>query len=134
MGMMNMGFGGTGEQGPRAIDDVRAGMHVLDVGGADIGTIRDVFVGDPQAEEVEAPEELSTGVMAGPGAVVNGVFPDGLGSNLPQVERTRLLHEGYVRINLKGWFSGERFASSEVIHDVTDGVVHLSVDQEHLIR
>lgn len=134
MGMMNMGMGGMGETGPRPIDEVRAGMHVLDVGGADIGVIRDVFVGDPQAAEEEQPPELSTGVMAGPGAAINGLFPDGLGSNLPPVERSRLLRTGYVRINLKGWFSGERFAASDEIHDVTDGVVHLSVDQGHLVR
>ena len=133
---MGIGFGMGGNQpiGPRPIDDVRTGMHVLDVEGTEIGTIKSVFVGDPEAEVPQQPEELSTGLMAGPGAAMNGLFPDGLGSDLPAVERTRLIRSGYVRINLKGWFSGERFASSEEIHDVTDDVVHLSVEQGHLVR
>jgi hypothetical protein len=129
-----MGLGGT--SGPRLIEQVRTGMHVTDAEGTDIGTVKDVFVGDPEAATVSEPEQPGV-AYAGPGAVGNlggGIFANDLGKDLPQVERSRLLREGYVRIDLKGLFSGHRFASSEDIADVAGDVVHLAVDSGHLVH
>jgi hypothetical protein len=138
---MGMGMGAT--SGPRAIEQVRAGMQVTDVEGAEIGTVKDVYVGDPEATTVTEPEATSGLGYGGPGGAVpvggvaglgGGIFANDLGADLPEVERSRLLREGYVRISLKGLFAGHRFASSEDIADVAGDVVHLAVDAGHLVH
>lgn len=141
---MGTGVGMGGTSGPRPIEQVRTGMHVVDVEGAEIGTIEDVFIGDPGAETVSAAPDAGGTVIAAPGGVApvggalgslgGGVLGDNLGADLPQVERARLLREGYVRIDLKGLFHGHRFAASEDIADVAGDVVHLGVDSGHLVH
>lgn len=139
---IGMGMGGT--SGPRAIEQVRTGMRVVDVEGAEIGTVKDVYLGDPGAETVPAEPDVGGTVFVAPGGAApagggvgslgGGVFAGTLGSDLPQTERARLLREGYVRIDVKGLFSGHRFAASEDIADVSDDVVHLSVDSGRLVH
>ncbi|MBN9376270.1 MAG: hypothetical protein J0I40_12960 [Cellulomonas sp.] len=139
---IGMGMGGT--SGPRAIEQVRTGMRVVDVEGAEIGTVTDVYLGDPGAETVPAEPDVGGAVFVAPGGAApagggvgslgGGVFAGTLGSDLPQTERARLLREGYVRIDVKGLFSGHRFAASEDIADVSDDVVHLSVDSGRLVH
>ena len=142
---MSMGMSGTGGMsgGPHPIEQVRTGMRVVDAEGHEIGTVKDVVMGDPEAETVEPAPEPSGTAFAGPGGAIpvaasvgtmGGVFGDDLGKDLPPVERSRLLRGGYVRINLKGLFSGQRFAASDDIADVTDDVVHLAVDEGRLVH
>jgi hypothetical protein len=138
---MGVGMGVGGASGPRPIEQVHTGMRVVDVQGHEIGTVTDVYLGDPEAATV--PEPQDTGVAyAGPAGAVpvtgvgtlgGGVFATGVGTDLPDVERSRLLREGYLRIDLKGLFSGKRFASSEDIADVLGDAVHLTVDTAHLV-
>jgi hypothetical protein len=128
---------------PHPIEQVRTGMHGIDADGTEIGTVKDVVMGDPEADTVaEAPEPSGT-AFAGPGGAVpvaasvgtlGGILGDDLGKDLPEVERSRLLRSGYVRINLKGLFSGHRFAAADDIADVSDDVVHLAVDEGHLVH
>ena len=139
---IGMGMGGT--SGPRPIEQVRTGMHVVDVEGAPIGTVTDVYIGDPGAETVPAEPDAGGTVLAAPGGAApagggigslgGGVFAGTVGSDLPQTERARLLREGYVRIDLEGLFSGHRFAASEDIADVSEDVVHLAVEAGHLVH
>lgn len=142
---MGIGMGMGGAAGPRPIEQVRTGMHVVDVEGAEIGTVKDVFVGDPGAETVSVEPDTGGAAFAAPGGAAvppgggvgslgGGVFGDGGGKDLPQQDRSRLLREGYIRIDLKGLFSGHRFAASDDIADVTEDVVHLAVDTGHLVH
>ena len=130
----------TGDVQP--IEQVRAGMHVLDADGAEIGTVEDVVMGDPEAET--APDEPSPAGMAfaGPAGAIPVAAPIGmlgglvsgdLGADLPDVERARLLRTGYLRINLKGPFSGHRFAASDEVAEVAGDEVHLSVPSARLV-
>ena len=139
---IGMGIGGT--SGPRPIEQVRTGMRVVDVEGVDVGTVKDVYVGDPGAETVPAEPDAGGTVFVAPGGAApagggvgslgGGVFGADLGTDRPPVERARLLREGYVRIDLDGLFSGHRFAASEDIADVSDDVVHLAVEAGHLVH
>lgn len=130
----------TGDVQP--IEQVRAGMHVVDAEGAEIGTVEDVVMGDPEAET--APGEPTaagiafagpTGTMpvAAPIGTLGGLVSGELSDDLPGVERARLLRAGYLRINLKGLFSGHRFAASDEIAEVAGDVVHLSVPSARLV-
>ncbi len=139
----DIGMGATG--GPRPIEQVRPGMRVLDVDGADIGSVKDVVPGDPEAATVpEPPAEAGgvpvaspVGVVVGGGGVGNpagGLFAAGLGDDLPEVERARLLRAGYVLVDLKGLFAGRRYAAADDIADVANDQVQLGVDVDHLVH
>ncbi len=130
---------GTG--GGRPIELVRDGMHVVDADGEEVGTVKEVVLGDPGAETaVEPPETPNVAVVgipagtAGPAGPAAATFGLGaVGSDLPEVERSRLLRTGYVRINLKGLFSGHRYAAGDEIADVVGDAVRLTVPAARLV-
>ena len=126
----------------RPIEQVRAGMPVVDAEGAEIGTVEDVMMGDPETET--APEEPAPAgiAYAGPGGTppvavpigrLGGLVAGDLGADLPDVERARLLRAGYLRISLKGLFSGHKFAASDEVAEVAEDVVHLTVPSARLV-
>ena len=84
---MNMISGGND-----AISQVRAGMRVVDADGADVGKVKDVLIGDPEAVTTE-------GGLGGddlPGGAA------GKGPAMPHADRTRLLRTGYVVVRSGG--------------------------------
>ncbi|MCL3862461.1 hypothetical protein [Actinotalea sp. K2] len=103
--------------GSRVIEQVRGGMTVVDPAGDTIGTVKEVRLGDPDA------------------ATAQGQGSDLLGDEGPPAgARERLLRVGYLRINAKGLFAGDRWAAGDEITDVTDDVVHLSVTKDGLVH
>lgn len=126
---------------PGPIGQVRTGMHVVDADGEEIGTVKEVVMGDPGAEEATAPPEtpavavvgVPAGTMGTTGVAGTALGAGVIGSELPEVERSRLLRTGYLRISLKGLFSGHRFASGEEISEVAGDVVRLTVPQARLV-
>lgn len=125
---MSMGSMGMGTGGPGAIDQVRTGMHVVDADGVDVGTVKDVVMGDPEA--VTAPGEGAPEQEVGAIDVMAAVAG---GAELPAAERSRLLRAGYVLINLKGLFTGRRYAAGDEVADVEGDVVHLAVPSGRLV-
>ncbi|HEY0117949.1 MAG TPA: hypothetical protein VGC04_04130 [Cellulomonas sp.] len=129
----------------RPIDQVRSGMHVIDADGDEIGTVKDVVMGDaeaatsPDTPPSDEPEALVFGApgvtlpVAVPLGTLGGVFGDEMTSDLPGVERARLLRAGYVLVDLKGIFSGKKFAAADDIADVEGDVVHLGVSSNQLV-
>ncbi len=126
----------------RPIEQVRAGMHVVDAEGAEIGTVKDVMTGPPEDEtgpEASPPAEVAfadpPGAMpvAVPIGRLGGVVNGDVGADLPDVERARLEEAGYLRISINGLFSGHKFAASDEIADVTGDVVHLTVPETRLV-
>lgn len=139
---MSIGMGTGGES---ALDLVRNGMHVIDADGEDIGTVKDVVLGDPEAVTTAGQEDDGTGTVAGVGAIgaggtVGAVGPVGVlgeyasgASELPEVERSRLLRAGYVQVDLKGLFSGKKYAAGDEVAGVDNDVVTLSVPASRLV-
>ena len=128
-------------EGPGPLEQVRAGMRVVDADGDEIGTVKEVVMGDPGAQTaVEPPEPLGpavvgvpVGVPGGGGAVGPVAGVGAIESALPEVERSRLLRAGYVRIGLKGLFSGHRFAAGDEIEAIAGDVVRLAVPSARLV-
>jgi hypothetical protein len=95
------------------ISAVREGMHVVDVDGEKVGTVKEVHFGDP-------------------GAVTSEGQDVGIGADdLPVGVRDRLLRTGYLRVH-GGLFGGKRYASAEDVERVEGDVVHLSVTAKKL--
>lgn len=130
---------------PRPIEQVHSGMHVVDADGDEVGTVKDVVLGDPEAAtapDVLPPNRPAGLSFGGPGATVpvavpvgtlGGILGDQATGDLPDVERARLLRAGYVLVDLKGLFSGKKFAAADDIAEVQGDVVHLGVPVGHLV-
>ena len=101
----------------KVITLVREGMHAVDVNGEKVGTVKEVHLGDPGAVTEEG-QDLGIGEGDGPPA-----------SAAHWLHRT-----GYVRLH-KGLFGGDTWASADDLAAVDDDeVLHLSVDEKHLVR
>ncbi len=114
---MNMISGGND-----AISQVRAGMRVVDADGTDVGKVKDVLMGDPEAVTTE-------------GAVGTDDLPGGAagkGPAMPHTDRARLLRTGYVVVRSGGLMPKQRFASAEEIAEVHGDVVQLTVPERLL--
>jgi len=108
------------------ISQVHEGMSVRDADGADVGTVREVRMGDPQAA-TPAGQEPRQGFF---GAVAEAL----VGSDLPEQAREHLARTGYVRVDAHGPFSGSRYVAGDEIAAVDGETVGLSVPEERLLR
>lgn len=100
------------EDTPRVITLVREGMHAVDVDGRKVGTVKEVHLGDPGAVTPEGQE-----------------YEDG-----PPASAAHWLgRTGYVRLHKV--LGGDAWASADDLASVDDDeVLHLSVDEKHLVR
>ena len=114
---MNMISGGND-----AISQVRAGMRVIDADGTDVGKVKDVLIGDPEAVTTQG----GLGDDDLPGGAAGG------GPALPHADRARLLRTGYVVVRSGGLLPKQRFASAEEIAEVQGDVVQLTVPERLL--
>ena len=110
----------TVESGP--ITRVREGMRVVDANGDDLGTVADVKMGDPAAMTIVGEEPAGD----------QGIFGGGGGPDLPEAFRNELLRVGYVRIDAKGWFGRDHYASANQIAEVSGDTVRLTVAKDAL--
>jgi uncharacterized protein YrrD len=119
------------------IEQVRKGMHVIDVNGNNVGVVEDLKFGDTAAASSEGQNDLlgSSGgadrVIAAP---VQG-FPIVMESasnehpdlaGLPPEQAERLLRLGYIKVKTGHVFHGHRFFASDEIADISDDSVRLT--------
>lgn len=112
-----------------AISRVTTGMPVVDVTGAEIGTVDLVQRGDPSAVTVQAPPVDPGGSLdelIGATAVEEPAVPPDLGA--------RLLRTGYVKVSTDLAPTGAVYVLADQIGAVTDGRVRLAVPAESLPR
>lgn len=133
------GTGGLtpGGSSPSIINQIQIGFRVIDSNGDDIGTVRELKDADANAEITALTEEqasINTDARE-PGLL--GAFTANDGVDLePRVEQPmhdELLRIGYIRIDTKGWFSHDRYASSKEIASVEGETVHLNVPKDQLV-
>lgn len=113
---------------------VQEGMRVLDSSGNDIGKVEWVQFGDddPETHEIEArgPSEAR---------MVDGSLADRVASAfradvLPDEVKARLLHQGFVRVDVPGLFAADRYVTPDQIEAVNAGQVILKVGKEKLVK
>lgn len=116
-----------GDGGPISL--VTDGMRVVDAGGAEIGKIDEVRMGDAESATDREPD-ITDGENA-IDEIGRAIF--GVGSQLPGPTRETLLRVGYVRIDGKGWlFDRALYAAADQIARVEGDVVHLTVAADAL--
>jgi hypothetical protein len=112
-----------------AMGRIREDMDVVDQSGDKIGKVRLVKMGDPEAATAAGQTNGVEGnsIIGDLGEVVEGTEP-----GLPAPLAERLLREGFVRINPKGLFHHDLYASSQQVERVDEETVYLNVDKDSL--
>ena len=103
---------------------VRKDMDVVDANGNNIGKVDDMYFGSPSAADQGSRESSLIADLAH--ALVGG-------NSIPEVLRQRLLHDGYIRVNGSGLFSGHMYLLPEQIDVVATNTVAVNVTREELI-
>lgn len=127
---------GKSDQGNR-LNQVHSGMTVYDVSGEDIGEVAFVYLGATTATE----REFGDGVAAVAldrepdqngflGSLADALDPQ----DMPEEMAQRLQYSGYIRIDSKGLFTSDRYATAEQISSVAENEVHLNVAFEDLLK
>ena len=107
---------------------ITEGMDVIDSDGTKVGTVEEVRMGDPEAVEAEPAAADDPSVTVPPLAAV---YLDG--SGLHPDARARLARTGFVRVDAKGLFAGDRYVEPDQIADVSDDRGRLSVPRDQLL-
>jgi hypothetical protein len=115
----------AGPEGP--IRRVTEGMTVVDVDGQKVGTVEAVRMGDAGATTAGGQAD---GRADDALTLLAEVF--GAGSDLDEHTQERLLRIGFLRVDAKGVFTGDRYVEAGEIAEVVDDEVRLSVPKGKL--
>ncbi len=118
--------------GARMLQDVREGMKARDANGEEVGTVNFVHLADAEAVTTESdrgPDE-GGGIESGnrPDVTLLDVFQGDEDSGATERQR----QTGYIRIDAKGWFSGNKYVGANQIAGVNGNDVTLSVTKDSL--
>lgn len=110
------------------ISEVREGMAVLDASGDEVGTVAEVRLGDPGAT-------TSAGQGTGRDDTFVGAIAETFAgsTHLSEQAQERLARLGYLRIDAKGLFAGDRYAAADEVAHVAGDTVHLSLPADRLL-
>jgi hypothetical protein len=115
-------YSDTVEGGP--ISDVMIGDSVVDSTGKEVGTVKFVKMGDPNAVTDEGQEDDSPGFL--------GLGGDSYDmGNLPEQAREQLMRVGFIHIDVS--WADDRFAGAGQIARVENNTVYLTVPEANLI-
>lgn len=119
------------------LSQVQEGMRVCDREGDEIGTVRQVFLGnvsDKTDERGGGPATASNPDWR-EGTLIDNLA-EGLSADetLPETLRERLLRQGYIRIGTSGLFASDRFALPDQIESVSHDCVRLHLKKDELIE
>jgi len=115
-------YSDTVEGGP--ISQVMIGDSVVDSTGKEVGTVKFVKMGDPNAVTDEGQEDSDSGIF--------GFASDSYDmGNLPEQARHQLMRVGFIHINVS--WADDRFAGTGQIARVENNTVYLTVPEADLL-
>jgi hypothetical protein len=115
-------YADTVEGGP--ISKVMIGDTVVDSTGKEVGSVKFVKMGDPNAATDEGQDVREPGILGFGGDAYD------LG-NLPEQARHQLLRVGFIHIDVS--WADDRFAGAGQIARVENNMVYLTVPEANLI-
>jgi hypothetical protein len=113
------------------LNRVRDGMHVVDAAGKDVGRVELMRMGDPEASTTAGNEEVRG---AQPLDLVAEALGDESEPDVPEPLRSRLVRDGFIKIDGPGLLDADRYVSARFVRDVAEDRVHLSATKEDLAR
>lgn len=103
-----------------SLEDVREGMDVVDAHGEQVGTVKFVKMGDPDATTAQGQSVGETH------SLVDLAADAFTGHDDPPAEmQERLLRLGYIEVDGTG-LGGDFFVAADAVADVTDTAVRLN--------
>ena len=115
-------YSDTVEGGP--ISRVEIGDTVVDSTGKEIGTVKFVKMGDPNAVTTEGQEDEDPGFL--------GFGDDSYDmGDLPEQAQRQLMRVGFIHIDVS--WADDRFAAAGQIARVENNTVHLTVPEANLL-
>jgi sporulation protein YlmC with PRC-barrel domain len=108
------------------LNQIHHGMRVVDANGETIGHVDYMKMGDPGAVTVDSVTPPAPGLW---GSAIGGGEPD-----VPEPLRSRLLRQGYVKVDGKGWIDVDRYVPADEIAGIAGDTVTLTVDKNHLVN
>ena len=115
-------YSDTVEGGP--ISQVAIGDTVVDSTGKEIGTVKFVKMGDPNAVTTEGQEDDDPGFLG----LVDDSYDMG---DLPEHAQHQLMRVGFIHINVS--WADDRYAGAGQIARVEKNTVHLTVPEANLM-
>ena len=115
-------YSDTVEGGP--ISHVMIGDTVVDSTGKEVGTVKFVKMGDPNAATTEGQEDTDPGFFGFGGDSYDM-------GDLPQQARHQLMRVGFIHIDVS--WADDRFAAAGQIARVENNTVHLAVPEANLL-
>jgi hypothetical protein len=103
-----------------SLENVREGMDVVDEGGRELGTVKFVKMGDPEAATAEG---QTVGGRHGLMDTIADAFTGD--DDLPAEEQERLLRMGYIEVDGTG-IGGNLTIAADAVASVTDSTVRLN--------
>jgi hypothetical protein len=107
---------------------ISAGMRVVDRTGDDVGTVKLVRLGDPQAVTTEG-QGGGGGLTETIAGLVGEAEPD-----VPEQFAAQLLRTGFLKIDCSGVFAGDAYAPADEVAAVRDNTVHLRSGSDSLVE
>ena len=115
-------YSDTVEGGP--ISQVMIGDTVVDSSGKEVGTVKFVKMGDPNAATTEGQEDDDPGFL--------GLGDDSYDmGDLPEQARHELMRVGFIHIDVS--WADDRYARAGQIARVENNTVHLTVPEANLL-
>jgi L-alanine-DL-glutamate epimerase-like enolase superfamily enzyme len=116
------------------LNRIREGMNVYDLSGDKVGTVREVYFGTGAGFKAtpQTADEPDTATDNPIYNVLAGLFGDD--SDLPDTLRSRMFHDGFIRINTDGIFASDRYALAEQISEALGDDVQLTVNYDELLK
>ena len=116
--------------GSEPIARVSDGMKVVDAAGDEIGKVRHVRMGDPDAATTRGQEMRGGDSWLNDFAEAFAGGPD----DVPESVRNEMVRVGFIQIDAKGLFQSDFVAAAFQIAAVTTDTVELNVNRDALVR
>jgi hypothetical protein len=114
----------------RRLEQVRAGMHVVDAAGEDVGRVDFVQMGDPQADTTAGNEAKQAGAFDLVARALGGEREP----EVPEPLRSRLVRSGYLKLDGANLLDADRYVPAEYVSSVAQDRVQLTVRREALAQ
>ncbi len=109
------------------LEQITEGMHVYDSSGEEVGKVNFVHFGEPDAVTTESDRGAGEG-GGDPDVSLLDVFED----DPDDGANARMERLGYIRIDAKGLFAGDKYVASEYLASVSGNEVALTVSKDSL--
>jgi hypothetical protein len=130
---LNSNISGTANN---VLTRIREDMEVYGANGDHIGEVEFVYMGasSPVANEMGTGAATTANTELRSESILDVVANAFRDDNIPEVLRTRLEHDGFIRVEADGLFTSDRYVLPEQIASVSNDRVILTVNKDDLIK